>query len=91
MVGIPSWVGLQARGDIGESGNLLEWAGGWGNCRGEAEAYSERSEPSGGERQRTPPPRLDRAERMLQKKLKRGNVNPPLMNNIYVKQSNFKF
>lgn len=48
VVGIPSWVGLQARGDIGESGKIVRRVGGWGNCRGEAEAYSERSEPKWG-------------------------------------------
>ena len=28
VVGIPSWVGLQARGDIGESGKIVRRAGG---------------------------------------------------------------
>ena len=45
---IPSWVGLQARGDIGVSGKIVKRVGGWENCRGEAEAYSERSEPKWG-------------------------------------------
>ena len=38
---IPSWVGLQARGDIGESGKIVRRVGGRVNCRGKAEAYSE--------------------------------------------------
>ena len=82
VVGIPSWVGLQARGDIGESGQIVRRVGGWENCRGEASAYSERSEPSGGARQRTPHRGSTEPSECYKKKLKRRNdvkiyIQPP--------------
>lgn len=51
VVGIPSWVGLQARGDIGESGKLVRMGGWGGNCRGRRpRPIASEASPSGGER-----------------------------------------
>ena len=50
MVGIPSWVGLQARGDIGESGNLLDGRVGGEIAEAKPRPIASEASPSGGER-----------------------------------------